>query len=115
MSIKVLLVDDHQIVRDGIRNLLEKEPDIEVVGQAEDGRQAFQPAQVSDQDRPSAVSGRDLTPWLAQVVRTIIVSAGDACRNVSSRISPLSSSQANRVKHAREANLSRACAAYCLS
>ncbi len=41
MSIKVLLVDDHQIVRDGIRNLLEKEPDIEVVGQAEDGREAM--------------------------------------------------------------------------
>jgi len=38
MSIRVLLSDDHQIVREGIRALLDKEPDIEVVGEAEDGR-----------------------------------------------------------------------------
>lgn len=38
MSIRVLLSDDHRIVREGIRTLLEKEPDIEVVGEAEDGR-----------------------------------------------------------------------------
>jgi len=38
MSIRVLLSDDHRIVREGIRVLLDKEPDIEVVGEAEDGR-----------------------------------------------------------------------------
>ena len=38
MSIRVLLSDDHRIVREGLRTLLEKEPDIEVVGEAEDGR-----------------------------------------------------------------------------
>jgi two-component system response regulator NreC len=38
MRIKVLIADDHQIVRDGLRSLLEKEPDMEVVGEAEDGR-----------------------------------------------------------------------------
>jgi len=37
MSIKVLLVDDHRIVREGLRSLLEKEADIEVVAEAEDG------------------------------------------------------------------------------
>lgn len=37
MSIRVLLSDDHRIVREGLRSLLEKEPDLEVVGEAEDG------------------------------------------------------------------------------
>jgi DNA-binding NarL/FixJ family response regulator len=36
-KIKVLLCDDHAMVREGTRMLLEGEPDIEVVGEAEDG------------------------------------------------------------------------------
>ena len=40
MSIRVLLVDDHKIVRQGLRALLEKQQDIEVVAEAEDGRDA---------------------------------------------------------------------------
>ena len=40
MSIKVLLADDHGIIRQGLRSLLEKQSDIEVVGEAEDGRKA---------------------------------------------------------------------------
>jgi len=38
MSIKIILADDHRIVRDGLRSLLEKQPDMEVVAEAEDGR-----------------------------------------------------------------------------
>ena len=38
MSIKVLIADDHQIMREGLRSLLEKENDIQVLGEAEDGR-----------------------------------------------------------------------------
>jgi DNA-binding NarL/FixJ family response regulator len=38
MFTKVLIADDHQIVRQGLRLLLEKEPDLEVVAEAEDGR-----------------------------------------------------------------------------
>jgi DNA-binding NarL/FixJ family response regulator len=37
----VLLVDDHPVVRVGIRNLLEKAPDIHVVGEAKDGLEAL--------------------------------------------------------------------------
>ena len=37
---RILLADDHQILRHGLRVLLEKESGIEVVGEAEDGRQA---------------------------------------------------------------------------
>jgi len=45
VTIKVLLADDHKIVRDGLRTLLEKNPDIVVAGEAEDGREALQMAQ----------------------------------------------------------------------
>jgi len=41
MSIRILLADDHGIMREGLRSLLEKEPDIKVVGEAEDGRRAL--------------------------------------------------------------------------
>jgi DNA-binding NarL/FixJ family response regulator len=41
-QITVLLADDHMIVREGLRALLEAEGDIEVVGEAETGRQAIQ-------------------------------------------------------------------------
>jgi DNA-binding NarL/FixJ family response regulator len=41
-KIKVLLVDDHQIVRDGIFALLIKEHDIEIVGEASNGDELFE-------------------------------------------------------------------------
>lgn len=40
MSITVFLADDHAVVRDGLRFLLEAQPDIAVIGDAADGRQA---------------------------------------------------------------------------
>jgi DNA-binding NarL/FixJ family response regulator len=40
MSTRVLLADDQQMVRAGFRMILESEPDIEVVGEAENGEQA---------------------------------------------------------------------------
>lgn len=39
--IRVLLADDHDLVRAGLRALLEKMPDIEVAGEAADGREAL--------------------------------------------------------------------------
>ena len=39
-KIAVMIVDDHTVVRQGLRALLSSETDIEVVGEAEDGRQA---------------------------------------------------------------------------
>ena len=40
--ITVLLVDDHSLVRRGFRRMLEDDPEITVVGEAEDGHQAVQ-------------------------------------------------------------------------
>ena len=41
-KIKVLIADDHQVVRQGLRTFLELQPDIEVVGEAGDGREAVE-------------------------------------------------------------------------
>ena len=41
---RVLIADDHGIVRSGLRLLLEREPDIEVVGEASDGAEAREKA-----------------------------------------------------------------------
>ena len=40
-TIRILLVDDHQVVRDGLRHMLELEADMEVVGEAADAKEAF--------------------------------------------------------------------------
>jgi NarL family two-component system response regulator LiaR len=40
VTIRVVIADDHRVVRDGLRYLLSQEPDIDVVGEAGDGRQA---------------------------------------------------------------------------
>ncbi len=42
MTSRILLVDDHQIMRDGIKSLLSEESDMEVVGEASHGREAVQ-------------------------------------------------------------------------
>ncbi len=42
MRIKVLLADDHGLVREGLRKLLEIEPDIRVVGEASDGLEVLE-------------------------------------------------------------------------
>ena len=40
MTIRVVIADDHRVVRDGLCYLLGQEPDVEVAGEAGDGRQA---------------------------------------------------------------------------
>lgn len=45
MKIKVLIVDDHQLFREGLANLLSESDDIEIAGQAEDGEDAIERVQ----------------------------------------------------------------------
>jgi DNA-binding NarL/FixJ family response regulator len=40
--IRVLIVDDHSVVRDGIKSVLELQTDIEVIGQAENGKESLE-------------------------------------------------------------------------
>ncbi|MEU9644980.1 response regulator transcription factor [Streptomyces sp. NPDC048188] len=49
-AIKVLLVDDHQVVRRGLRTFLEVQDDIEVVGEAADGAEGVDRAQELEPD-----------------------------------------------------------------
>jgi DNA-binding NarL/FixJ family response regulator len=50
MSVRVLLVDDDQLVRAGFRLILETEPDIEVIGEAGNGAEAVAMARDLDPD-----------------------------------------------------------------
>lgn len=52
MSVKIIIADDHKIMRDGLRNLLEKESGLEVVAEAKNGREAIQ---LTEQLRPDIV------------------------------------------------------------
>lgn len=45
MKMRILLADDHTILRAGLKMMLNAQPDMEVVGEAQDGRQAIQEAQ----------------------------------------------------------------------
>jgi two-component system response regulator NreC len=44
-TIRIILADDHRIVRQGLRILLEAEPDMEVIGEADNGRKVLKQAQ----------------------------------------------------------------------
>lgn len=42
VSIRLLIADDHTLVRSGLRSMLQREPGIEIVGEARDGREAVE-------------------------------------------------------------------------
>jgi len=83
MTISVVLADDHTIVRDGLRALLEADPEIRVVGNAADGRQVVSQVQelqpdvvIMDISMPE-LNGIDATRKILQSspqVRVIILS-----------------------------------------
>lgn len=52
MTIRILIADDHKIVCDGLKALLEKQPEMEIVAQAANGREAVK---LADAHRPDMV------------------------------------------------------------
>lgn len=49
-NIGILIVDDHKALREGLKALLQVEPDFQILGEAEDGEQAMQLAQELNPD-----------------------------------------------------------------
>lgn len=52
MSVRILIVDDHEIVRQGIRSLLQTRPHWEICGEAGDGREAVR---LAEELKPDAI------------------------------------------------------------
>ncbi|MFC2021468.1 response regulator [Chloroflexota bacterium] len=71
-TIRILLVDDHQVVRDGLRRMLELETDIEVLGEAGDANEALTQVELLSPDvvimdiKMPGVDGVELTRQLKQ-------------------------------------------------
>jgi CheY-like chemotaxis protein len=51
-AVRIVLADDHDVVRQGLRKLLEDQDHLEVCGEARDGRQAVQLCQKMTASRP---------------------------------------------------------------
>ena len=56
-TVRILLADDHTVVRQGLKALLRSEEDIEVIGEAENGRRALDTAM----NEPGTAGPLDLT------------------------------------------------------
>jgi NarL family two-component system response regulator LiaR len=70
MVIRVLIVDDHSVVREGLRMFLARDPDLEVVGEAADGAEAIQQARLL---RPNVVVMDLLMPVLDGIAATRMI------------------------------------------
>jgi DNA-binding NarL/FixJ family response regulator len=83
MTVRILVADDHPLVRNGLRRVLENEPDFEVVAEAADGAEAVERAVAQDVDLAildlamPGVSGLQATAQLARrnpAIRVLILS-----------------------------------------
>jgi DNA-binding NarL/FixJ family response regulator len=93
--IKVLIADDHPVVRDGLRAMLATQPDIEVIGEAATGTEAVERAralgpevvlmdlQMPELDGPAAIASlREREPGVHVLVVTTFGSDADITRAI---------------------------------
>lgn len=79
MDIKILLVDDHRIVREGTRQLLEKEPGFVIVGEAADGLEAIR---MAAECTPDVIVMDVRLPLLNGIQATQQIKQSDPCVHV---------------------------------
>lgn len=70
MAIRILLADDHSVVRQGLKMFLALEPDLEVVGEAKNGQEAFR---LAKELRPDVVLMDLLMPVLDGIAATAAI------------------------------------------
>src|SRR5712691_12173628 len=80
MAIRVLIVDDHSVVREGLRMFLVRDPDLEVVGEAADGVEALQQARLL---RPDIVIMDLLMPVLDGIAETEVLALTSVLESAS--------------------------------
>ena len=83
---RILIVDDHEVVRQGIRTILKARPQWELVGEAVNGKDAIEKAQVTNQYWLTELSGAQADPRRLDFVRQLVpgterVTAADVQRS----------------------------------
>ncbi len=86
MTIRILIVDDHSVIRTGLRTILKAQADLEVVGEAADGHEAIQLARelhpdvvLTDISMPGPAGGgievtrrlREMLPHITVLILTV--------------------------------------------
>lgn len=83
MSIRIVIADDHELVRTGFRKILESEPDLEVVAEASDGGEAVEAALLYRPDvvlmdvRMPRLDGIEAARALSATTRVLMVTTFD--------------------------------------
>ena len=82
-KIRILLADDHSIMRVGLTSLLSREKDMLIVGEAENGEQAVA---LSRELKPDVVVMDLMMPVLSGSEATRLITAGDSAENKKPRV-----------------------------
>jgi len=78
-KIRILIADDHAVLREGMRNLLEREKDLEVIGEASDGEEAVK---VVSELKPDVVLMDIVMPKLSGIEATKLIKQASPTTNI---------------------------------